>query len=315
MVGYNKEKIHVLANIDNYFGRHEGRLFPVVLFLLVSAAPFLVYVVLFSAVIPLRVMLVFEALWTGRMALLILGRENEKFAQYLKESGNGRKSFDANKNDDDAYVTANDLMRISRTTEDGVIEYFDGRIAYIVSGFCATYLDDVRFTTAMREFITQLRGYEYSIYTHLVVDEFRLQDNLEKLRVYKDRSMMQERMLLYQEQDRYSRENSELYRISIVIPASKYEWKTLRQKLDYLLQSETAKVFKFAVVCDSTQVNDILSRDVCANVDINKMLVKKYENDDFHNSEVLFYGDDVPEEYQVKRDKVQLSKRRVTVVK
>ena len=68
----------MLMNVDNYFGEHTGRLAPMLLFLLVSAAPFLLYTFTISVFVPLKWMLLFEVFWTARMGLLILGKENAK---------------------------------------------------------------------------------------------------------------------------------------------------------------------------------------------------------------------------------------------
>lgn len=304
-----KEKINVLMNIDNYFGEHQGRLAPILVFLLVSASPFLVYTVMFSMYIPLKVMIVVEVIWTARMALLILGKENERLQQYIKDAG--YEKTNEKEKEESIYENVNELVRVERVTEDGLIEYVNGQIAYIVSGFCMTYMDDVSFTLDFTNFLAQLRGYEYDTCCHMVVDEFKLQDQMEKYRVYTDREMIKERMEFYSLQDKYCKENSALYRISFVVKAPKYDWKNLKDKLSRLVQSEFSYVFKDLALCDKEMVEDIMSRDVCANVDLNKMLVDKFKNDEYYGSEVLFYGTEIPEEYKPKRDSVNMNQRRV----
>lgn len=313
MFSRNKEKINMLMNINNYFGEHQGRLAPILMFLLATAAPFLLYTVTISRFVKLRYMLIFEVFWAIRMALFFLGHENQKLAQYKKDAGYDIGNEE--KEDNNVYESANDLVRVSNVSDDGLIEYVDGRIAYIVSGYLMSYMDDVPCTQDFEVFIRQFRGYDYDIFCQMVADEYRLQDSLEKMRVYKDRDVMYERMQFYQCQDEFCKKNTKLYRICIVIKASKYDWKILRDKLRALVASEYANVFFSVELCDKRGVNDVMSRDICANIDLYKMLVEKYKNDEFYESEVLFYGDEVPDEYKPKRDKVNLQNRRVVIRK
>lgn len=117
MPGRGKKTINVLSNIDHFMGEHEGRVGPVLVFLGISAAPALLYIFMLQAVVPFRPMLVFEMLWTARMALYILGDEKRKIAQYRRER-------------EGVYKTADSMVRVSSVTKDGLIEYSDGGVAY-----------------------------------------------------------------------------------------------------------------------------------------------------------------------------------------
>jgi hypothetical protein len=257
----------------------------------------------------MKFILVFEVLWTGRMALYILGNENKKLAQYKRDSGYDLGEDE--KNELSIYESANDLVRTSRVTDSGLIEYIDGRVAYVLSGYLMSYMDDVAMTIDFENFIRQLRGYEYDILCPLAVDEYRLQDHLDKTRVYLDKDVMYERMCFYKEQDEYAKSHAALCRICIVVKASRYDWKILYEKLVALVESETAHVFIQLGLCNKDGVSAIMSRDICANIDLTKMLVKKYRNDEFYGSEVLYYGKEVAEEYKPKHDEVNLNRRRV----
>lgn len=297
---YKKEKmtINVLANIDSYFGEHQGRLGPVILFLCISAAPLLLYIMLFIGIIPFKFILIFEVPFVIRMALRILGKEEEKLKIYI----NSRE---------DVYATADDLLRISHIQEDGLIEYMNGKIAYIVSAFTSTYFNDDELSIDLEAFIELFGKYEYDIYCHLVVDEFRLQDRLELMNVYEDKEMLQERINFYMLQDKYCSEHSKLYRINFLVKASKYDWKQLRSTLDSAVKSAAVNVFKQCYICDKLQAQDVMSRDLCLFIDIADMMKKKYKNENYYGSKVLYYGEDVPEELRVKQDIVDLNERRV----
>lgn len=305
MLNRSKRTINVLANIDNYLGEHEGKVGPMLMFLGISAGPFLLYVFILQTLIPFKVMLVFEILWTARWGLRILGNEKQKLAQYRKER-------------EGVYKTADQIIRVSNVTKDGLIEYSNGKIAYMLVGYILDYIDDDSMTIDLENFLKQLRGYEYDIYSQMVVSEYRLQDDIEKLQVY-DAAMVRERMLFYQEQDEYCSRNSEAFRICILVKGSKYAWKDLKIMLDRLVHSESAYCWKSIAIAGADEVNgaasvtDVFSRDLCMDVDVTEMLVEKYKSDEFYGSKVLFYGDEIPEEYRQKRDNVNLNLRRVVV--
>lgn len=294
----NKRRINMLMNIDNYFGSHDGKKSPMLIFLFASAAPFLFYVFFLNAIVPLKFMLVFEVLWVLFMALMILGKTPQKVREHRKEREN-------------VYSTSEQLIRVSNVTDDGLIEYSNGTIAYIVSGYTLDFVDDDAFTIAMEKFLRQLRGYDYDILSHMVIDEYKLQNNFEGLTSYANTEAISERIQFYQDQDEYCSQSTEAFRISIVVKASKYDWKTLKLKLDNLVKSEIAYCWKELKVCDANEANDVLSRDLCMDINIVNMLVEKYKNDEFFGSQVLFYGDEVPDEFKAKRDVTGMENRRV----
>lgn len=296
----DKRTINALMNVHNYFGEDTGRLGPVLVFLCISAAPVILYIVIapYLSMVPWWLLLTFELLWVLRFALKILGKESEKLEQFETEE----KSI---------YSTSDQIITASNVEEDGLIERIDGRVNYIITGYFMDYMDDDTLSRDIEKFMIALRGYLYDIHSHLVVDELKLQSEFEKLKRYKDSDMIQERMLFYQDQDEYCSKNSELYKISFVVKASKYEWKQLRDNLQKIVKSDISKCWKTIALCDREQVNDVMSRDICTNVDIRNMMVQKYRNENYFGSKVLFYGDEVPDEYKPERDKSALDKRRV----
>lgn len=287
-------------NINNYFGEHKSRLAPVLMFLLVAAAPLMLYAVVLVAYIPWKVMLCFEIPWAIRWALIIPGQEKKRIAAYIQQA-------------EDEYASANELANIVQVTDDGMIERTNGTIAYIVSGFAATYIDDNSFTLDMEAFISQLKGLNYDTYCFQVTDEVLLQNELEKLTVYTDDRIIKERMSFYEEQDEYCQKNGSLYRIVFLVKGSRYEWKALRKRLESLVNSEDARVFKSCKIYNGEQVEDIMSRDTCTNMRIRQMLVDKHDNNQYYGSRVLYYGKEVPEELKGEKEEVSLQSRRVVL--
>ena len=301
MIKNEKNKINVLLNIDNYFGEHRGRLGPVLKYLAVTAAPVLLYVLLQNVFyfISFRVFLLFEILYAIVMALLIIGRQEERVRAY-------RKTLNGD------YDTIDSLMRIVNVHEDGLLEYMNGDVCYIVSGYTRAFEDDGDFSEAMENFLHQISGFDYDVYLHLVFDEERLQDNSEWLYAYSNEAAMKERMDFYIEQDEYCLQKSKLYRYNFCLRVYKAKWKTQRMQIESMIASKiTTTLFDKCYICDKTQAEAVVARDIGAYIQLSDMLRKKYENDNYYGSRVLFYGDDIPEEYRTKVDKVNLKDRRI----
>lgn len=289
-------------NINNYFGEHKSRLGPVLMFLLITAVPIMLYAFVLMAFIPWKVMLCFEIPWAIRWAMILPGQEKKKKIAYIQQA-------------EDEYASANELANLVQVADDGMIERPNGTIAYIVSGFAATYIDDNAFSIDMEAFISQLKGLDYDVYCFQVVDEVLLQNELEKLTVYTDNEIIKERMAFYEDQDEYCQKNGSLYRIVFLVRGSRYEWKTIRKRLEGLVHSEDARVFKSCKICNGEQVEDIMSRDTCTNMRIRQMLVDKHNNNQYYGSKVLYYGDEVPEELKGNKEEVGLNRRRVVLDK
>lgn len=299
----NKKYINMLIPIDNIFGGHEGRLAPMLKFLAISLIPAVLYALYGQILIKLRVFIIFEAIWTVRIALIVLGKEKEK-KKFYREVKNNK------------YASAYDMIRIKQVYDDyPVIEYQNGRIAIAVSSYTKSYMDDDKFAVDYEAFLNMLDDYDCDIYCHSFVDEFKLQNLSENLRIYSDKVFMQERMDLYLEQDNFVAENCQLFKFTFLIKGSKYDWKNMINVIESITKSYASNVFKGLHICSKEEVSEICSRDLGTHISIEGMLRKKYENDEFDNSKVLFYGEEVPKEFSEDNKKDDMDERRVSYSK
>lgn len=85
----------------------------------------------------------------------------------------------------------------------------------------------------------------------------------------------------------------------------------MKEYLASLIESDAADVFKFIAVCNRREAEDIISRDLCLDFNLENMLVKKYKNNEYEGSKVIYYGEDVPDIYKKKVDDPGMEHRRV----
>lgn len=282
-----KDNINTLLNIDSVFGEYEGRVLPIVLTIGCAAFPLLFWLLMLQGTfIKFWWVCVFDVLFTGRMALIILGKEKEKLRFYEQQ-----------KNDE--YKSADELLHVNYVTEDGLIEFDNGRVGLIVEGYLREYLTDDKLSVDMENFMNELDngGWQWDMVLHNTVDELLCEDSLPNLKRYTDNTIIQERISFYAYQDEWARTHSGLYKIIFLVTCPKYNWKKLRAHLEELVSSEIAlNLFNEISVCGYDSVLDNFNRDICGYADLNKMLVQKYDNDEYYASKVLWYDNDVPEE-------------------
>ena len=295
----NKEQMNTLLNIDSIFGEYEGHVLPIVITLILAGVPILVWLFLLQGTfIKLWWVLVFDVLWTGRWALIILGKENEKMQFYMQQRS-------------DEYKSANELVHIQFVHEDGLIEYDNGSVAYIISGYPKGYLTDDKLSVDMEKFMDELDMWNWDLYLHNTIDELLCEEELPKLSRYTDKDITRERISFYSYQDEWSRTHSGLYRYSFLVRAGKADWKKLKEHLSELVSSEMAGNFNELSILNYDDVMDILGRDICGFIDINKMLIDKYENSEYYGSRVLWYDENVPKELVKEPETTNMESRRV----
>lgn len=296
----NKDTMNTLLNIDNVFGEYEGRVLPIVLTLLLAAAPPLVWLFfLRGTFIKLWYVIAFDVVWGGLWALQILGHGKQRMQFYLEQRNNEYKVIDQ-------------LVHINHIHDDGLIEYSNGVVAYLVSGYLKSYLNDKACAKALQNFMDELDIWEWDLYYHNTIDEVLTTSGLPNLVRYEDKQVIEERIEFYEYQDEYARGHSSLYRYTFMVRTGKVAWKRMKTHLEELIVSDTALCFNEIQICNKHEVNELANRDVCGFIDLNKMLLSKYDNNQFYGSQVLYYDDQIPEELLKDKDISDLSERRIS---
>ena len=296
----NKDNMNTLLNIDSVFGEYEGHVLPVVITIGLVALPLLLWL-FFLQRTPIKFwyVLIFDVFWGLRWALKILGKENEKMKFYLQQRS-------------DEYKSADELVHVNHVHDNGLIEYDNGTTAFIISGFFKGYLTDDKLSVDLENFMNELDNWNWDFYLHNVVDELLCEEGLPNLKRYTDKQVIQERIDFYDYQDEWSRTHTALYRISFLVWCPKYNWKRLQSHMEELVSSELANMFNEIAIFGYDEVMDIFNRDICGYADIRSMLTKKFDNEEYYGSKVLWYDDNIPNAIVPEKDKSSLEERRVS---
>lgn len=240
---------------------------------------------------------VFDAIWAGRWALIILGKEKDKINFYLEQR-------------QDKGATADEIIHSKHIMPDGLITYDNGSVAYIVSGYLKSYLTDDKLSVELENFMNELDIWNWDYYLHSAIDEIKCEDNLPKLKRYTDKEVIQDRIDFYAYQDEWASTHAGLYRMSFLVSTSSSNFKKLRMHLEELISSDTATCFNEIKILGYDEVIDIMSRDVASYIDMRTMLLRKFENDNFYGSQVMWYDDQVPNELKPVEETTSMEERR-----
>ncbi len=237
----------------------------------------------------------------ARFALIFIGKESEKM-----------KSYVARRND--AYLESKDMVQVVNIYDDGLIEYTTGRVCYIVYGYLKGYLEDDALSVDLEDFLNELDAFDWDMNLYNVTDELMCTAELPLLKRYKDKQAILQRMNFYKYQDDWTARNTQMYELVFVVKARKYNWKHMRAKLEEVTQSDVSNCFNEINIADSKTVVDIMSRDIETYVDLNEMLLNKFQTDTIKGAKILYYDDKNLDDFKKKKEEgVNMKDRRTSV--
>lgn len=291
-----KKTINTLLNIDNFTGEHTGRMGPTIKMTLIACIPLVIYL-MFMSKINFFAFLIFELLFVIRVSLYIVGDENKKLRIYLESQV-------------DAYSSTYDLVNITHINEDGLIEYNNNKVCYVIEAYTHTYLDDDELSLEVEDFLGLFNKYMYDLYFYNVVGENSVKGDCTGI---KGRDLLAEqRFNFLVEQDEYCDTHSKLYKTCIALRTTRSSWKDLKHDIESALNSSKSRCFRRVKLCNREEVTDIVRRDLFAHIDLENMVLKKYANEEYLGSKVLFYDNPSSRQGIQDEDEVKLNKRRVT---
>jgi hypothetical protein len=274
----------MLLDVENYYGEHNGRLAPLLIFLALAGLPVIgwVYVGFF---IPLWLFLPLWTVYAIRVLMLTIGKEGERLAQFKRQLY-------------DEYSSVYDLLQIRTIHKDGCIEYAGEKVAYMVVLENGTCTDPIAQSRGTAEFISLVAagGYDFDVLIQNLNDASTLERRYSSVKFFTTPEAAKDFTDIIDFNRSHVQANSMLNRVVLVVKTRKPNWKTLRLDLDSAVQSASARVFKSAAVADAETVSDIINRDINGTIDIEDLLCRKYAAREYRGSKALYYGVRPPSE-------------------
>lgn len=277
------EVIQMLLDVDHFFGEHEGRLAPKVIFLLVALLPAVIYVYFgLFLFIPIPIFVAVLIIWIIRMALLIIGQENRRLYFYRKQLH-------------DEYSSMYELLKIKRVHEDGLVEYLNGKVTYFVVAYNGNDNDRLIHSSMCEKFLlSAFLDKDYDMYVKNITSTETLASRYKDIKIFGDREAAQDFLDIIDFNSQIVRENSVMQKIIFQVKGYRSDWKEMKLAIDGAIHSESAKAFKTVYrVSSKSEIDEILSMDLDGYIEIESMMRNKYCTGEYHGSKVLCYDDDL----------------------
>ena len=293
-----KENINTMLNIDNIFGDYETHGKQIIITVVIAIIPPIIWILFLQGTpVKLSWVLIGDLFLTIYAGLEIIGNGPEKRKNYLEQKS-------------DKGVTADEIITLASVEEEGLIQYDNGRVAYLISGYLKSYLTDDKLSVDVEHFMDELDMWDWDYYLHNSTDDLLCEDNLPKLKRYTDEEVIKERIDFYAYQDEWSRTHTGLYRITFKVETTAANWRKMKSHLTELLESDIATCFNDISILSYNEVLDICNRDIAAFADLRQMLMRKYDNEQYFDSKVVWYDDKIPENLRTEEDKINMDERR-----
>lgn len=284
-------KISMLLDPENFNGEHEGRLGPLLIFLGVAAAPALIYIYFFSNALPLWLVIPIYVIYVIRAAMLTIGREKERIAQFKKQLN-------------DEYASMYDLVAIKTLHPDGCCEYLGNKVAYFIVTTNKTSYDDLVWSAEVMEFLKILNTeFDVDIYVQNITDVKSLDNRYKGVKLFKDNSVARDFMDIVDNNRSQVYSQSLLTRTVWVVRGSRADWEDIKKTCKQAIYSPYARIFKTVHLANDIEVNEILSRDVNGLINLPELMQEKYKTQQYYGSKVIAFDDaDIVEEKETNNN-------------
>lgn len=278
-----ERKINMLADTESYGGFTKGTLKPTVMFLIRVCILPIAYVAVLFHFTPFIVFIILEGIIVIRSALVVFGNEPKKVDAYIK-----------NQNDD--YNSVSEGLEVTNKFDDGLIKYMNGEVMYTLiaeMGNLRPYPQDIKMKKAVIHRLMTLGTLSVRAFNKKsgeVITESRSR----KLRSFKGEEVQKAYAHNLDYAEECTDNNSKLYRLYFTITTREANFKKLREGLYDMMGMPELRVFKNVRLATRDEMDKLLSRDVDAPINDEKLLRDKYSDmNKLNGARIVGYGDDV----------------------
>ena len=272
-------KVSMLLDIDNFYGESEGRLGPLIKFLIIGVSPALIWAY-FGFIIPYWLFMPIWIFYVIRVALITLGREKERLAQFRKTVH-------------DDYASIYELLNIKTIHPDGCIEYTNGMVAYAIVAANGTTYDTLQRSKSIRDFLSLLGNeFDLDVYIQNITELRSLEDRYNNVKLFTDEAAAKDFIDIIDHNRQVVYSQSLLMRIVFVIKGRKGYWTEIRDNCKMACYSAAARSFKDVHIALRDEIQDILNTDIRGVVDLDNLLQRKYATHEYFGSRVLYFGEE-----------------------
>lgn len=270
-------KLTPLIDIDNYFGTSSKRLMPVILMGVALCVPCFIYAQFLITIVPIKIFLVFLSIWVFRWGLIILGEEPKRLDQYKRQIA-------------EIYSSAKELMMIKEIHSDGLIEYMNGTIKYLIVVENGSELDP---EVVSERFYLLLLGisskYIPDIYIQNIVGESTLENRYKGLNLNTSSKAAKDYIKIIDFNIQLENDFSVLTRTVLAVKGRRHDFLEMKELILGEINAANVNIFKDIYLADRKEAMEIISRDLLMNINFGELNRDKYKTEDYKGCKVLAF--------------------------
>lgn len=272
--------ISPLVDIDNYFGVSSKRMLPVILMGVVAFIPCIIYAQFLIQIMSIKVFLILFTIWMTRWSLIIIGEEPKRLAQFKRQIA-------------EVYASAQELMMIKTIHNDGLIEYMNGRVKYLIVVENGSEMDSEVVHSRFYSFIKGLSSsYVPDIYIQNMVGETTLEGRYSKLQFDTSSNASKAYLSIIDFNVELEKNFSLVVRTVFAVKGRRGDFLDMKEKISGELATANVNIFRDLHIAEKDEVGDIIGRDLLMNINFLKLNREKYKTDDYRGCEVIGFDDE-----------------------
>lgn len=269
--------INSLLDIERFSGESQARLGPIMYFLMLASAPFLLYAYFLLGRVPIKYVVPFFIIHVIRSWMVTLGNEKVRLGQFRQQLY-------------DEYSSIGEVMSIKTIHEDGMVEYSTNKVAYLIATSNNSHLDDVYRAQMIRRLIADIPGhFNLDIRGQNMINVDNLSSRYQGVQFFGTKEAARDYLDIIDYNRKIIKEDTIITRTVFIISTRRQYFKELKSVVEALAQSNEVKAFKSLKIADQKLAREIISRDIDTYIDFEEINKMKYAQELYHGSYVERY--------------------------
>jgi len=266
-----------LLDVTKFSGEASGRMAPTLMFIALAGVPIMAYLYFLLGVVPIWVALIAYVPYAVRVGLITIGDEGTRLNQFKRQLY-------------DVFSSTTEVMDVKQVHEDGMIEYTNGNIAYLIMLYNRDQANQAQRALGISNILRSFQNYLFDIRIYNMEMEDELYRRYEGVKFFSDDVDAAADFLKIIDYNREYARNNSLVSVTVLnVYGRLNECLTLKEICNSVTKSSESKLFRRVEVAKKSDVYKFLSEDMDTFVDIEEMQIQKYSDGEYYGSKVLGY--------------------------
>lgn len=278
----NKEEftIEPYTDIDSIYGSPGKRLSPIIFMGLAVFIPAMIYAQFLIKFVSIKSFSIFMIVWTIRWSLIIMGEESKRVDQFKRQIA-------------DVYSAIQDLLEIKVIHEDGLIEYMNGSIKYLLVVEPGFEYDMDIVQDGYYRILQDCYTYSFIPDIHIMNDVggSTLENRYSSMSTNINSKAAKMYLSIVDYNIELEKELSIGVKIIFAPKADRSSYVELREAVNTMCAKYTSSYFKKVYIATKEEAGYITGRDINMNIDFEEVTMDKYKTEEYEGCSLVGYDE------------------------